>query len=383
MSHLFYYTLFPYLNGAQTLFRKILKEKELRLSELFDEETAQGVFERLTSGIGEWKITREGFLPLTFHPRNKGYGINYLNRRGGVEVFLREFLTYFGSIVILAEVGDRWARKRYSIFESKRFGAIMGIFEEMEDDEISSIGKELGMKVEIEREVRQVPIGRQEVTVERNIYLVPFCSFLKASPTRVGKWKMINHVVHKGMVWIYDKRELFRLMQHFVSRKIEEEIEDLMERKRGKIVLPETLTSVVERIKRQIEAYKAKINEISSGEEADFPPCMKAIVAQIRSGSNVSHQGRFAITTFLHKIGWSEERILDLMRNLPDFDERVAAYQVRHILGEISRKEYEVPSCDTMRTYGLCVPDELCKKVKHPLQYLRKKAFLRRRRGIE
>jgi len=52
-------------------------------------------------------------------------------------------------------------------------------------------------------------------------------------------------------------------------------------------------------------------------------------------------------------------------------------YQIEHISGS-SGTEYKPPSCSTMRTYGNCYgADELCSRIKHPLNYYRRKTWFK------
>jgi DNA primase large subunit len=46
----------------------------------------------------------------------------------------------------------------------------------------------------------------------------------------------------------------------------------------------------------------------------------------------------------------SEEDINGMFSMLPDYSEKVTKYQVGHI----KKKGYNVPSCATVMTYGLC-----------------------------
>jgi DNA primase large subunit len=49
------------------------------------------------------------------------------------------------------------------------------------------------------------------------------------------------------------------------------------------------------------------------------------------------------------------EEILELFRNVPDFNEKIARYQLEHIAGlRGSRKQYMPYSCQTMKSLGLC-----------------------------
>ncbi len=117
--------------------------------------------------------------------------------------------------------------------------------------------------------------------------------------------------------------------------------------------------------------------------EGAFPPCLRSIMVKLRNGINLPHQARFFLVTFLHKIGVSNEDIMKIFATAPDFNESMTRYQVEHITGGISKKEYEVPKCATLQSYGLCVKDiardNLCNKewMSHPLLYYKiKKEWL-------
>ena len=53
--------------------------------------------------------------------------------------------------------------------------------------------------------------------------------------------------------------------------------------------------------------------------------------------------------------------MLDLFKHLPNFDEKIAGYQIQKVI----EKKYSVSNCDTLKSNGLCVND--C-KTKHPFQ---------------
>ena len=95
----------------------------------------------------------------------------------------------------------------------------------------------------------------------------------------------------------------------------------------------------------------------------------------IADGKPLSHSGRFAVVTFLHRIGMPVEDIAQLFKNGPKFNMNTTMYQIRHIIGEEGHVDYTPPTCVTMRTEGLCFAagDPLCARVKHPLSYYKAK----------
>ena len=99
-------------------------------------------------------------------------------------------------------------------------------------------------------------------------------------------------------------------------------------------------------------------------------------------GEHLTHHQRFALATFLLNIGMDIEDVLNIFRNLPDFNERIARYQVEHLAGiRGGRKKYLVYSCEKMRTLGLC--NSSC-DVKNPLVFywrtLKKLGYTRSKR---
>jgi len=126
-----------------------------------------------------------------------------------------------------------------------------------------------------------------------------------------------------------------------------------------------------------------------------FPPCITAILSNLRDGVNVPHSARFAVTAFLLNIGLTDAEIIEIYKNSPDFDEERTRYQVEHIAGDKGRVRYTAPSCDTMRTYGSCVKplqglrgrgaephsDETCEKITHPLSYYKLKLKMKSKNG--
>jgi DNA primase large subunit len=102
---------------------------------------------------------------------------------------------------------------------------------------------------------------------------------------------------------------------------------------------------------------------------------MQALITALTAGTNLTHAGRFALTTFVHTIGMDVPAIAQLYARSPDFDPEKTMYQVEHITGRGgSGTEYTAPACPAMRTTGLCVNrDHLCERVNHPLSYYKVK----------
>lgn len=194
--------------------------------------------------------------------------------------------------------------------------------------------------------------------------------YLKASSRiRSPEWKLLARNLRKGYVEV-SLKEFYRV--------VEEKMRDLF-------FEPFTIEiEGIERLRRIVTEYEMsrKASKVEGVKDFElFPPCMKKIAADLRDAANVAHTARFAITTFMLNIGYTVDEILDLFRNAPDFDEDRARYQIEHIAGQRGAgKEYDVPSCSTMKTYHNCVAD--C-NVRHPMEYYRRRLYESRGRKAE
>jgi|MonGeyMetagenome_1017769.scaffolds.fasta_scaffold03783_2 DNA primase large subunit len=180
-------------------------------------------------------------------------------------------------------------------------------------------------------------------------------------------WSMINRPVVKG--WVLLRIDDF---ERILEEAYEARILRLASREdvgyiAGVLGKMDKISALLERLRsyRPIAARAAPAGET--------PPCMASILESLKRGENLPHVARFAITAYLLRQGWDVDRIVDLFRSAPDFNERITRYQVQHIAGQAGgRKEYSVPSCETMNSWGLC-PTNLGCGVKNPVQYGRRR----------
>ncbi len=183
-----------------------------------------------------------------------------------------------------------------------------------------------------------------KVMVRGEDVLVEIPDYLEAS-TRIGgsKWRVINRRVFDGLVAL-PHNDFRRMLSELVRARVLTNVPKVES-------LPKPLEEIASEISLLLKEKMARKSK--RGKLKDFPPCIKQIMDKLRRGENVPHQARFALTTFLLKVGWSEDQIVDLFRNSPDFKEKIARYQVHHI----ASKGYSPPKCDTMRGWGLCPGD--------------------------
>jgi len=239
---------------------------------------------------------------------------------------MNEVYSFIAAKLIAANVG-RSVLNKLAVYESKRFSKLS---EDLPIDRLKEIAIEtFGLSIE----------GGEVLWID-----VP--GFLRASCHIGGvKWRLVNRIVKGGKVMI-DRADLRRLLAEYVRISVIET---------PKIELPDPLKRTAEEVSL---LYKARMRRrTKKPKKGDFPPCIRALIDRLRRGENLTHQARFTLATFLLKVGWTEEQVLDLFRNLPDFNEKITSYQISHI----AKKKYMPPNCDTMRSWGLC-PEECGRK---------------------
>jgi hypothetical protein len=124
------------------------------------------------------------------------------------------------------------------------------------------------------------------------------------------------------------------------------------------------------------------IPEKAIGEEA-FPPCIRIVLSGLEDGKKRSC---FALIKFLAGCGWDysqvEERLLKWNESNPQpLKPQIILSQVRYAK-QSGGKLLPPPGCSNLNYYkgiGVCKPDELCARIKNPLQYARLKESLLKR----
>ncbi len=202
---------------------------------------------------------------------------------------------------------------------------------------------------------------------------VHFADYLRhSSQMRANEWKLVNKDLDRGRVSVSGK-DLARLLRHAVDDRIASELPLPVND-----AIIESFRNSIDLVREEVERRKAKFEKETYGKVSflRLPPCMKRLMGMMKKGENVPHVGRFALTSFLHTIGMSNDEIVAVFSSSPDFKEQLARYQIDHITGKSSGVEYLPPECATMKTQGICFdPDSLCRKkwLHHPLNYYRVK----------
>jgi len=230
-----------------------------------------------------------------------------------------EILSFPIAVLMASATKDPLIKRRYALAEAKR---VYNLLRTEPDEKITKIAENFQWKI-----IRTNP---NEKTPYQ--FKIHYTEYLKNTTSLRGKkWKLVNRLLNNGYVYI-TRTEAARLLAEEVRKHIEKRMEnkDLPE-------LPENITKKVESIKNLAisKREKIKLEAIPKTVVIEaFPPCIKALYTKLSSGGHLSHIGRVALTSFLVNIGMPTETIIDLFRNLSDFNERLTRYQVEHIAGE-------------------------------------------------
>ncbi len=263
-----------------------------------------------------------------------------------------ELLSYPIARMVVSCVGDPFLIRRYALSEAKT-----GTKRWLEEDNefIDGLSKQLEV----------------DVKMEDGYMRTHFSDFLRnTAQLRSKGWKLINQKVEDGYVTL-SKQKFLRVLQEALRRKIESEL-PLQVNEKILETFSEATLELIDKIQERKSKYKAE--DLGKIRTTKLPPCMHRLLATVQSGENIPHTGRFALTAFLRHLGIRPDDIVKMFSAIPDFDEGKTRYQIEHISGITSGTKYTPPECSTMKSYGICYePDDLCKRIKHPLSYYRMK----------
>jgi len=258
----------------------------------------------------------------------------------------KSLLTYLYSRIIVSCFDD-WVRRKYAVVIARRYRELI----KKEDESV------------IEHLLRILSSDFKIKTKSNGDFKVHVSSYLKApSKLKSEKWRLINRKLENGYIEL-TRDEFIRLIEEYIKERLGE-----------KLNVDEEIKNLVQQSIKNIEPVileeKKKAGKIrfEKTEVSCFPPCMLKILEDLKSGVNVPHTARFAITSFLLNIGLDVEEIVSMFSSAPDFNEEMTRYQVEHIAGA-KGTEYDCPACDTMKTYHNCIKD--CKTY-HPIAYYEK-----------
>lgn len=188
-------------------------------------------------------------------------------------------------------------------------------------------------------------------------YTVDVKSYLKYIP-KEHAGRLVVQNVRAGHI-ILDENRIFEVLAEVVSSAIQQGFPVPQQK------IP---TSILQDVKDFANKISSRFKEYAREIRAfgEFAPCMAQIIRALENGDKVSHIARWTVATYLLRRNVSEERVVELFKATPNFNEKRTRYHIEHI----KRKGYTVPSCEVIDSYGLCIAK--C-GIKSPLQYWGKK----------
>jgi len=261
---------------------------------------------------------------------------------------LSELLSYPLARVMVSCLGDEILLRRYALAEAKlAFRRMQG-----ERDALPALAEDLGLH----------PQGRGP-------FKIHFSEYIRAAHgMRSPKWKLTNRDLSQGHLTVTEE-ELKRLMEEAARVRVLKGLPLAVDEK-----ICASLEEYLQPLREQLEALKVRERvDLGKVEEGAFPPCIKRMLADVARGVNLAHSARFALVSFLLQINMTADEVTSLFNTSPDYDPERTRYQVEHIAGA-SGTRYKPPACATMATYGNCPgEDELCRRIRHPLSYYRRR----------
>jgi DNA primase large subunit len=278
------------------------------------------------------------------------------------------YLSFLFARLVLSAAPGAGALRRWAVAEAKRAHERL---RNVPAADLEQVAARLGVAVRVEHARASVPVA----------------DYLRlATPIREADFRLAAQELTAGRVSVPAER---------ASRLLQEAV-------RGALAVPLALApevvravrdgqaELLEEVARHLPAPVSRAGGPAGPVRPDrFPPCIRRMQRTLERGENLSHSGRFCLAAFLHRAGASFETIVDAYRGAPDFDESVTRYQVEHITLRDGGRGYEPPTCDTLRSHGLCARDgdpdgptpadrardPVCfePSLKHPLQYYRGK----------
>ncbi len=333
---------FPFLKKAQEHIRKSFPPLEQLLKETRGDELTELAVRRINQALA-------GKRTITAHFQHRDED---------------EIAGYVLARILVSCIGDRQVYDRLARYEAERayffLNAETGSENErgwnehavLDDDGNSRIANYLAAEFNITLAQDRIPLADYVEIV---------------AVLHEDRFRLVNRTIDRGFV-IVRKDELLELLRERIRVILRRDLPYHVPK-----ALCEQLAPVGEKIKKEYQQHM--LEQFGAIEEDAFPPCMQALVKALTAGVNLTHAGRFALTTFVHTIGMDVPAIAALYARSPDFDPEKTMYQVEHITGRGgSGTEYTAPACAAMLTTGLCVhKDQLCEKVNHPLSYYRSK----------
>lgn len=298
-------------------------------------------------------VVRQAYERVMTATRGSTYKSAIVNGRASDEILDMEIFSFLIAIVLVKLANRYTLVQRFALAEARR--AESHLTRDLSDKQDRTRAQ---MARLILHDVIHLDMKKHEYR-----YLISVPEYLKHSAVFYEReWKLVNRQVRGGFV-VLDTDKAVRLIRDALTTYITSRITGSSS--------PEMISGFEDLVsKLQAEADRLTPKYVSTGK---YPPCITHAISVLAAGENLPHSGRFMLATFLLARGQTVEQIAPIFKNAPDYNEEVTLYQLNHLAGNIGSTKYRCPSCDKLRTQGLCHATAECDGITTPLQFDRKK----------
>ena len=270
-----------------------------------------------------------------------------------------EIMTFLVSLLLIKSIGLEEVSKKCSLFEAMRVERFLSTDLSIER---SSQKKKLLVQ-KIFQDLFDINIDVDSTSSICKLSVADY--LLRASKMYEQEWKLINRSVKDGYVYL-DTDEAVRLIRNELSNLIYTRIKNMKVYE-----VPIIIKSKADELRKKYSGRYVYRNQFKI---LEYPPCIKHAMEIINKGENLPHSARFMLATYMLAIGKTEEEVIEIFKNSPDYNEKITRYQVEHLAGKKgSHIKYSVPSCDRLRSEDLCFAVKECENLINPIQFGRRK----------
>ncbi len=246
--------------------------------------------------------------------------------RGVTTAYDREIASYSACRMMVSKLDSSYFSNRLAVAESKRASSYL---EREGDSELLLIAASMGI----------------EAKGASPDFHVGMADYLRYTPRDVH-YKLVNTDLSGGMVRSLSREKLIRIIEEAVKKRV---IAGLG----AKGQYPALVMEYAKKLSQSLPKMEQASLNISS---ENYPPCIKDLLARLAISENLPHTARVALAIYLVRAGLDDDKITKIFSTAPDFNENTTKYQVEYI----RKKEYSMPSCATMDSWGICVATCRC-----------------------
>jgi DNA primase large subunit len=182
--------------------------------------------------------------------------------------------------------------------------------------------------------------------------------------TRDGAdFRLVNQAVKRGTVTITNNRFAL-ILRTILEKALMKRIEDM--KPVDSITFGTEYDEMILKIGKQYGKNHQMYSTTTVG-TGQLPPCMSCMIEKAKTEHHLTHIERLTLAIYLKSKNYDEDYILDIYKQLSDYNEKITKYQVDRA------GNYKVYNCDKLQTEGLCKKDldknNRCEKISNPFLY--------------